>query len=375
LPDVPVSDAEFEFEQAENYRVGRALFDVAAGIKDDIEGGNNDYIGMGRKIISDLLQSTSVAEPVTRGMIYEKVKERFEEYRNMATGKIGDIIPFGIPPIDDKLGGMRKSFVTLIYSKTGGGKTRTAVSIAYNAARAGFNVMYVTLEMAFNFLAACFDSRMGWIDSNKIIFGKLDKKERDRYIEVLKKQVKNKLNVYIVDVAMGAKSALIMKEIELYRATRGVSPDLVIIDYANIMEPMGKYQGRSEKYDNLFKEYHEMAKFYNVSLLTATQESRDASKEDLEARKKSIEVEQGVHKIGLSNFMAPHCENVLRLKQDSTDKLNNRLYVYIDKCRYGTQGSMIPLTAIWGKSYVGDRVVDTGSAMKVYKLKRPGYDE
>jgi hypothetical protein len=172
---------------------------------------------------------------------------------------------------------------------------------------------------------------------------------------------------------MGAKSSMILEEIELYRAANGVNPDLVIIDYANIMEPMKRYNGRSEKYDFLFKEYHEIAKYCNVALLTATQESRDASKADIEAKKKKQEVEQGVHNIGLSNYMAPHCENVIRLKQDSKDLLQNRLWGVIDKNRYGTQGQEIPLMAIWSKNYVGDRIV---TGLKVYKArKRQSYQE
>lgn len=367
LPKVKKTDAAFEFEQAENYRVGRALVDIVENMQERFEQGDTDYITMRKTVISELLSSGSAESTVVRGKIYNKIKERFEEYEAAESKSIGDIIPFGIKPFDEKLGGMHKSFVTLMYSKTGGGKTRTAVNIAYNAAVAGYNVMYVSLEMSFNLLASCFDSRMAWVDGNEIVFGKLDKKDKRRYARALKKQLKEKLNVWIVDVAMGAKSAMLLEEIELYRAANGVNPDLVIVDYANIMEPMKKYNGRSEKYDFLFKEFHEIAKYCNIALLTATQESREASKADIEARKKKQEVEQGVHNIGLSNYMAPHCESVIRLKQDSKDLLQNRLWGIIDKNRYGTQGQEIPLMAIWDKNYVGDRLV---TGLKVYKLKK-----
>jgi replicative DNA helicase len=373
LPKVRKTDAEFEFEQAENYRTGRALIDVVENMQRKFEEGDTDYINMRKSVISELLKTGSADDTVVRGKIYDKVKERFEEYEAAERGDYGNIIPFGIKPLDDKLGGMRKSFVTLMYSKTGGGKTRTSVNIAYNAAVAGYNVMYFSLEMSFNLLASCFDSRMAWVDGNEIVFGKLARRNKRKYARALKKQLKEKLNVWIVDVAMGAKSSMILEEIELYRAANGVNPDLVIIDYANIMEPTKRYNGRSEKYDFLFKEYHEIAKYCNVALLTATQESRDASKADIEAKKKKQEVEQGVHNIGLSNYMAPHCESVIRLKQDSKDLLQNRLWSIIDKNRYGTQGQEIPLMAIWEKNYVGDRVV---TSLKVYKQKkRQSYQE
>jgi len=367
LPKVVQTDAEFEFEQAENYRTGRVLLDVVEHIKNKFEEGDTDYIDMRKKMISELLAFGNGNDAIVRGKIYDRIKERFEEYESAERGDVGSIIPFGIKPFDDNLGGMHKSFVTLIYSKTGGGKTRTAVNVAYNAAIAGYNVMYFSLEMAFNLLASCFDSRMAWVDGDKIIFGKLDKINKRRYAHALKKQLKEKLNVWIVDIAMGASSSMILEEIEVYRAANGVNPDLVVIDYANLMEPMKRYNGRSEKYDFLFKEYHEIAKYCNVAILTATQESRDASKADIDAKYKKQEVEQGVHNIGLSNFMAPHCESVVRLKQDSKDLLQNRLWSIIDKNRYGTHGKEIPLMAIWEKNYVGDRVI---TGMKVYKLKK-----
>jgi replicative DNA helicase len=373
LPKVQKSDAGFEFEQAENYRTGRALLDVVDAMQQKFEQGDTDYIKMRKTIIADLLETGSNDSNVVRGKIFDKAKERFKEYEAAERGDVGDVIPFGIKPLDEKLGGMKKTSVTLMYSKTGGGKTRTAVNVAYNAAVAGYNVMYFSLEMGFNLLASCFDSRMAWVDGNEIVFGKLNKKNKKRYFKALKKQLKEKLNVWIVDVSMGAVSSMVLEEIELYKAANGVSPDLVVIDYANLMEPTKRYNGRSEKYDFLFKEYHEIAKYCNVAILTATQESRDASKADIEAKKKKQEVEQGVHNIGLSNYMAPHCESVIRLKQDSKDLLQNRLWGIIDKNRYGTQGQEIPLMAIWSKNYVGDRLV-TGN--KVYKLKkRQSYQE
>lgn len=363
LPEVAPEDARFEFDRAENYRMGRALIDINEELKENFESGDTAYMGMRQRIISKLLASGTTGDTACRGMIYSRVRERAEAYKRAERGEHGDIIPYGIKSLDDKIGGMRRTFVTLLYSKTGGGKTRTAINIAYNAARAGFNVMYVSLEMAFDLLASCIDARIGWVDSHDIIFGKLNKEDRQKYSDALKKQMMEKLNIWIVDVSKGATSATILEEIEIYTATHGVPPDLVVIDYANLMEPMRKYIGRSEKYDYLFREFHEIAKYANVCLLTMTQESRDASKEDIYAKKKKEEVEQGVHKIGLSNYMAPHCETVIRLKWDSKDKMMNRLWLIIDKDRYGNVGAEIQLTALWDKSYVGDKVI-TGLRVK-----------
>ena len=369
LPKVPPTDAAFEFETAENMRVGRSLLSVSEKITKRLEGDSTDYIKLKDEILSQVLTIGSQDDNVSRGNIGDTAKERYNDFSNPKKTTSG-VIPFGITPIDDLLGGMRKTFVTLMYSKTGGGKTRTAINIAYNAAMNDLNVMYISLEMSFNLLASCFDSRLAWIDSNDIIFGRLNKKDKNKYKKALKKQLDELFNVWIVDVSMGAKSSLILEEIEYYKAIKGYAPDLVIVDYANIMEPTARYVGRSEKYDYLFQELHEIAKYANVAILTATQESRDASKADIDAKqKKNNNMEQGVHNIGLSNYMAPHCETVLRLKQDAKDQLQNRLWIIVDKNRYGNAGAEIPLMALWDKSYVGDKVIKT-RPLKIYKIKQ-----
>jgi len=367
LPKVRTDDAKFEFDQAENFRIGRELVDTAEYLRSKFERGSIDYTGMRKELINKLLATGSADDTVSRGMIYDRVRQRADSYLRAERGEIGDIIPYGIKALDEKLGGMRKTFLTLIYSKTGGGKTRTAINIAYNAAMAGYRVMYVSLEMAFDFLASCIDSRIAWVDSNQIIFGKLSTEDKLKYSKALKKQVADKLNIWIVDIAMGATASTLLEELELYKAAHGMNPDLMIIDYANLMEPAKQYLGRSEKYDNLFQEFHEVAKYANIAIITATQESRDASRADIESRKsKKQEVEEGVHNIGLSNFMAPHCETVIRLKQDKKDRMQNRLWAVIDKNRYGVMGTEIPLMSIWERNYVGDRNIEN---MKVYKLR------
>jgi KaiC/GvpD/RAD55 family RecA-like ATPase len=340
-------------------------------MRKEFEIGNPDFDSIARKVINKLLLTSPNSGEISRASLADpkKIVERYRVYKDAEDGNTGDIIPFGIKPLDDTLGGMRKTFVTLFYSKTGGGKTRISLNIALNAALRGFRVMYISLEMSFNLLASCFDARLAWVDSKKIIFGKLDKNDKVKYKKSLKKLIQKNLNIWIVDVPQGINSAGIQNEIQLYRGRHGVDPDLVIVDYANLMEPNQRYMGRSEKYDYLFKELHEIAKAENVAILTATQESREASKGDI-AKRNGEEREEGVHNIGLSNYMAPHCESVVRLKQSNTDKLQNRLVGIIDKSRYGANGIEVFMIAIWDRNYVGDenviglKVANPGTALR-----------
>lgn len=353
LPKIQATEAEFYFQKAEQYRIGRGIYDLNQFIHDRFTQNEGDFKAMRQKILSMVLSSGIDFDHIRRGFVYENVEERFKIYEKAESGeKTEDLIPFGIQVLDKNLGGMKKSFVVLMYSKTGGGKTRTAINIAYNAAQAGYRVMFFTLEMAFNEIANCFASRTALVNSQQIQQGKLSIADKHKFFRALKDQARDKLGVWLVDVPRGARPSTILEELEMYKAVNGFPPDIVVIDYANLMEPTKAYIGRSEKYDLLFQEFHEIARFENVVLLTATQEKRigkTGKKKDPDE-----EDELGVENIGLSHYMAPHCEIILRLKQDKHDRMQNRLWAIVDKHRYAKPGEQIMLKCYFDLTYVGD---------------------
>ena len=369
LPKSKLDEYQIVYDKAINFYLGRGTFDIGAEIKEAIESSTEVNFKLFRKkLLNRLLNDDrSSDEKVKRGFVYENVNERFENYKKTARGVDDNtLVKFGIKPLDDQLGGMKKSFVSLMYSKTGGGKTRTALSIAYNnASLYKKNVVYFTLEMAFDVVANCFDSRLAWIDSNEVLFGKLGKKDLNKFKRALVQQVKDKLGIWLVDISDNTTTADIVNELSVYRSATGLEPDLVVVDYANLVEPLTSYGNRSEKYDYLFKEFKGIARSEDVALLTATQEKREKSEEDIKNKKDSKDTE-GVHNIGLSNYIAPHCELVIRLKQDKFDLMQNILWASIDKYRFGALKDMIKLVAIWDKSYVGDRLVP-GTGIKIKK--------
>lgn len=371
LPEARSTEFDFCYDKAQNYLMGRRIFDIAEELKRQFEHKDElDFKVMRQEMVNKLLSVSDSGDTTKRGFVFQNAKTRWSKFRELSSGITdADLVPFGINALDEKIGGMRRSFITLLYSRTSGGKTRTAVNIAYNAAINGYNVVFFSLEMAFDLLASCIDSRIAFVDSKKILFGKLDKEDREKYRQALIKQFREKLNIWVVDIPMGMRSIQIMNELEMYKAATGLIPDLVVVDYANLVEPMKKYKDRSEKYDVLFQEFHEIARYQKIALLTATQESREASKAFKQQLKRKEELE-GVENIGLSNFIAPHCEIVIRLRQTKNDKLQNRLWAVVDKDRYGERDIEIPLFALWDRTYVGDRRVP-GTAVGVVIRKEP----
>jgi replicative DNA helicase len=358
LPKSKKEEFKYYMEKAEQYLIGRDLADLNDAIAETFEEREVDFKNVKKDVIKKLF-STKGGDEVQRGFIYEDVRERGMQYKEMEKGISKDIIKFGMSALDNAVGGMRKTFLTLVYGRTGVGKTRFALNVADNVEKAGKLPMYVTVEMDKMLISSLIDARRGALDSEKIIFGKLDKEERRRYIETLKKIRDEEPKLWIASIPRNASSTKVFEELERYEGINGTFPDLVVIDYANLLEPEQRYVGgRSEKFDNLLKEFHEGARYYKVGILTMMQESRTASTKDIKnGSKKAQDKEEdgGVTNIGLSNFAAIHCETVIRLKQNEKDKLKRQMWGYIDKSRYTKSGDKVCLYTALDINLIGDR--------------------
>jgi len=367
LPTVEASEAEYYFKKMENYRVGRAMHALYESfgqqLQDEID---IDFMELRKDVFKKTLHMGADEDHIERGFIYDNVKKRALAYRDNKSGDSKELIPYGIESLDKALGKMKKKSLNLIYSKTGGGKTVFAINLAYNAAVRGFNVMYFTAEISKDAIESKFDSLIGELDSLRILQGTMSSDEEKRYKIVLEKQLADKPPLWVTHIPVGCNMGTIIQEIEMYTTSNGYGPDLVVLDYANLIEPTKKPQDRSAKFDNLLKEMHDYAGFYNYACITMMQESRTAALNDVRKNKKAEDEDvDGVHNIGLSHHAADHCEVVLRLKWRERDLNMNRLKVSIDKNRFGPANLTLELFANFAITYIGD-----AKQIIVYKLSK-----
>lgn len=284
----------------------------------------------------------------SRGWVWESADARWGTYELRETDPAPQGIPSGIGRLDElMLGGFRKSEVALVFGPTSAGKSRLLLNIGYNQSMIYLKkVLYISLEMSRELLESCFDSRHGELDYDTLATGKLTPVNRAKYKTALAELTQKKPNFYVVDNPGDMTTVGLMSELNLYRSKMGCYPDSVIVDYANLMEPMGSYNGRSEKFDFMFNQFKRLARQYDISLITATQESRKAT--ELESRD-----ETNVEHIGLSHYMAPHCAIVLHIYQDGLMKDKNEIALSLLKNRYGALDKFTVL-ALWPINYIGD---------------------
>ena len=91
------------------------------------------------------LESPSNVPRLANLLLGEAIKDLQLAYEAMQAGAKYPGIPTGLPTLDRHFGGMQEG-IFLLGAKPGMGKTRMALSIARNAAKAGFPVLYLTAD-------------------------------------------------------------------------------------------------------------------------------------------------------------------------------------------------------------------------------------
>lgn len=206
---------------------------------------------------------------------YEKVSARTEERADRLAGKMPPTgITTGVHKMDEVLyhkGWGRKELATIMGGAKAG-KTTALINFAKSASLAGYNVLYVTLEV-----------------SARIISERLDACITDTLMKDLNASLKTieskvtalaakagKLN--LVEYPSGSLTPAILKSIIEKHRSKGTSYDLVVVDYADIMKPNFRTTDTIENSKSVYIDLRALAFEFNVAMLTATQTNREGYK-------------------------------------------------------------------------------------------------
>jgi hypothetical protein len=223
--------------------------------------------------------------------------------------------------------------------------------VGCNDADLGYKVMYASLEMELAMLQLMWESRYTGISFNDLRDAKLTEEEEKIYRNTLDHLKERKCPFYVVDISRGMTPSMVGYEIELHKKVFGVKPDIILIDYANLMRPDEKFRDRSEKYDNVFRELKEIARAYKVSILTAAQQNRKS----LDVRREEVDAEH----VSFSDASAAHCDLVLNIwhgfnqAEAIATQHAKRVYLKIVASRY-SESKTLELFADFGVNFIGD---------------------
>ena len=199
--------------------------------------------------------------------------DSFESRRKVHTRQT---IPTGFPLLDAEAvldGGLANGELGVVMAPTGGGKSFFLVNLGFGALAAGKNVIHYSMELSETHVGNRYDSRITGIATKEL---------RSKMTEA-----ENKLARF-----MGGQ--LFIKEYPPKVATintikfhvgrllsNGFDPDLVIIDYGDLMKSRRGYEQKRFELESIFEDLRALSMELKLPIWTATQSNREGFNEDV----------------------------------------------------------------------------------------------
>jgi len=267
-------------------------------------------------IRSTIDQALKAGQSRDIGHEYEKdieTRYRLEERRAVPTAweHINELL----------MGGLGGGDLGMVLGSPGGGKSWFLINLGAMAVKAGYNVNHYTLELSQEYVAKRYDSLFTGIE-----FQNIHKKENRELIESTIQQLPGKLLVR--EYPMG-KTTVSTIETHIQKCVSlGNKPDLVIIDYVDLIKSRSKSSERKDEIDDVYTSVKGLARQLKLPIWTVSQVNRMGSKDDIiEADK----IAGSYDKIMIADF-------AMSLSRKREDKLNGTGRIHVIKNRFGSDG-------------------------------------
>jgi len=271
---------------------------------------------------------------------YDQIKEKIDaamkagadtdighEYKKSVISRYNEAsrntVPSGWDVVDDLMdGGLADGELGVVMAPAGIGKSWLLINIGANALKRGKNVIHYTLELNQDYVGQRYDSVITGIGAQNL-------KHHISEIEDKVESIPGELIIkYFPTKSVGIMGlkAHIEKTIIL-----GAKPDLVIVDYADLLKVNNK-KDKHEALEDLYEELRGMAGEYGLPVWTASQAGRSALEEDIiEADK----IASSYGKVMVADFL-------MSLARKVEDKLSGTGRGHVIKNRFGPDGITLP---------------------------------
>ena len=152
-------------------------------------------------------------------------------------------ISTGWPELDEHIGGgLFRQELTLFMANSGVGKSIMLTNLSANVLKQGYNVVYITLELAEKIVAKRIDSMFTSV-SQKNILQNIPKVSHE--LERIREKSGRLFVKRMRESTTNAKH--VVSYLKEFQDINGITPDLLVVDYLDIMAPVQKIAA-----DNLF---------------------------------------------------------------------------------------------------------------------------
>lgn len=266
----------------------------------------------------------AVAAGTTAGLghdLFEDVEARYVAQKRMT-------IPTCLAELDAQKvlnGGSGRGELHVVIAPTGVGKSHYLSFIGANAMRQGYNVLYYTFELSEAKVGLRFDSNFTDIDSNIITEQKED---------VAKFYSENKLGKLKIKYFPTNEPTVNTLRAHMEKlALKGFIPDIVLVDYADIMRSTRQYDLPRLELKLIYEELRALAAERNVALWTASQSNKEGSNAEV---------------VDMSNMSEAYAKAfiadlIVTLSRRPGEKASGLGRIYVAKNRNGLDGLVFPI--------------------------------
>jgi len=216
-------------------------------------------------------------------------------------------------------GGLGKSELGVVIAPTGAGKSMALVHLGTQALKEDKIVVHYTLELQDVVVANRYDSCLtGYPLSNLTNF------KEDIFEQI--KSIDGKLIVKEYPTKSASSNTIRNHLARLVK--RGIEPDVIIIDYADLLKPTVIRKEKRNELESIYEELRAIATEHNCSIWTASQTNRSG----LNAEVITMEqISEAFNKCFVADF-------IFTISRTIEDKQKNRGKMFIAKNRNGVDG-------------------------------------
>ena len=169
---------------------------------------------------------------------------------------------FGIRLLDDIIGGLYKGELTTIAARSGVGKTALALQIMLNCAAQGKKVLFISREMSNIQVFMRNITKKTGVSSNKMKYKNLGDDDWKPIIDYINNVTRENL-IHINDQVSTVGG--------IKKRIRKVKPDLVIVDYVQLLSIEERLQSREREVASLSRELKNITLDFGIPLIQLSQ--------------------------------------------------------------------------------------------------------
>lgn len=306
-------DQEYVEQEFANFCKNQQLKKALLSSVDLLEKGQYDDI---RYLIDSALKAG-----MEKNIGHEYEKDTESRYR----AEDRNPIPTPWPHVNELLqGGLGAGDVGIIFGNPGGGKSWMLTALGAMPVSLGYTVAHYTLELSEGYMGRRYDATFTGVRVQDL---GLHRQQVNDMIEKLQGKL------IIKEFSMG-KASISSIEAHIQKLTDlGHRPDLIIIDYVDLLKSKRKSIDRKDEIDDIYISTKALARELKLPIWTVSQVNRAGAKDDVIEGDKAA---GSYNKIMIADF-------AMSLSRKRLDKVNGTGRCHVMKNRYGGDGMTYPV--------------------------------